>query len=53
MEKKHQILLIIDGSINLALGILLLLFPFGTAGALGIPRSSMWDHEGRCLFICF
>ena len=41
MEKKHEILLTIDGIINLALGILLLLFPFGLAEILGVPKSNM------------
>lgn len=31
MESKHKILLLIDGVINLVLGILLLLFPKGQA----------------------
>jgi hypothetical protein len=41
MERKHKILLTIDGIINLALGIILLLFPFGMAEVLGIPKSNM------------
>jgi hypothetical protein len=32
---KH--LLVIDGVVNLLLGVLLLLFPFGTASLLGVP----------------
>jgi hypothetical protein len=40
MEKKHEILLTVDGIINLALGILLLLFPVGTAEVLGVPKAS-------------
>lgn len=39
MKKKQKILLIIDGIINLVLGILLLLFPFGIAELLGVPES--------------
>ena len=41
MEKKHAILLTIDGIINLALGILLMLFPLGMAEILGVPKSPM------------
>ena len=41
MKKKHAILLTIDGIINLALGILLLLFPLGMAELLGVPQSNM------------
>ena len=39
MKKKQKTLLIIDGIINLVLGILLLLFPFGIAELLGVPES--------------
>ena len=38
MEQKHRTLLIIDGIINLVLGILLLLVPFGMASFLGVPE---------------
>ncbi len=38
MEQKHLTLLIIDGIINLVLGILLLLVPFGMASILGVPE---------------
>jgi hypothetical protein len=41
MKKKHAILLTIDGIINLALGILLLLFPLGMAELLGVPKSNV------------
>ena len=41
MKKKHEILLTIDGVINLALGILLMLFPLGVAEWLGVPKSPM------------
>jgi hypothetical protein len=41
MEKKHEILLTIDGILNLALGILLLLFPVGMAEIVGVPKSPM------------
>jgi hypothetical protein len=40
MGKKQEILLFIDGIINVLLGILLLLFPFGVSGVLGVPESS-------------
>lgn len=39
MKKKQKTLLIIDGIINLVLGILLLLFPVGIAELLGVPES--------------
>jgi hypothetical protein len=38
MKQKHETLLIMDGIINLALGILLLLVPFGMASFLGVPE---------------
>ena len=38
MGQKHRTLLIIDGIINLVLGILLLLVPFGMASFLGVPE---------------
>jgi hypothetical protein len=41
MGKKHEILLTIDGIINLALGILLLLFPVGMDEMVGVPKSPM------------
>ncbi len=41
MKKKHAILLTIDGIVNLALGILLLLFPLGLAEILGVPKSNL------------
>lgn len=37
MTDGHRTLLIIDGLVNLLLGILLLLFPWGMARALGLP----------------
>ena len=37
MERKHKNLLLIDGIANLALGVLLLLFPLGTAEIFGVP----------------
>ncbi len=39
MERKHKILLIIDGLVNIILGLLLLSFPLGTAGLLGLPQA--------------
>jgi hypothetical protein len=39
MGKKHEVLLTIDGIINLILGIILLLFPVGVAELLGVPKS--------------
>ena len=41
MEKKHKLLLTIDGIINLALGMLLMLFPLGVAEILGVPKSTI------------
>ena len=40
MDRKQEILLSIDGIVNLALGVLLLLFPFGTAKTFGVPQAS-------------
>jgi hypothetical protein len=37
MKKTIKKLLVIDGIVNLLLGVLLLLFPFGIAQILGIP----------------
>jgi hypothetical protein len=41
MQRKHEILLTIDGIINLIIGILLLMFPLGMAQILGIPESNL------------
>jgi len=38
MRAKIKILLLIDGIVNLLLGMLLLLFPFGIAQLLGVPQ---------------
>ena len=38
MKPKHKAFLLIDGIVNLILGILLLLFPFGVAEILGVPQ---------------
>jgi len=40
MERKQEILLSVDGIINVVLGILLLLFPFGISEILGVPKSN-------------
>lgn len=40
MERKQEILLSLDGTINVILGILLLLFPFGISELLGVPKSN-------------
>jgi hypothetical protein len=37
MKKTFKNLLFIDGIVNLLLGVLLLLFPFGIARILGVP----------------
>ena len=41
MKPKHKTFLLIDGIVNLILGILLLLFPFGIAEILGVPQSEI------------
>ena len=41
MERKNEILLLIDGTINLILGVFLLLFPLGINELLGVPGSEM------------
>ena len=38
MKPKPKAFLLIDGIVNLILGLLLLLFPFGVAESLGIPQ---------------
>jgi len=38
MKQQHHTLLILDGIINLALGVLLLCVPFGMASFLGVPE---------------
>jgi hypothetical protein len=40
MERKQEILLSIDGMINLVLGILLILFPAGVDELFGVPKST-------------
>jgi hypothetical protein len=41
MKKRHELLLTIDGLVNLGLGILLLLIPLGMAELIGVPRSNL------------
>ena len=40
MRSKHKILLIIDCVVNVLLGLLLLLFPFGVIDLLGLPDTN-------------
>ena len=40
MNSRNKILLTIDGIVHILLGILLLLFPFGIAEYLGVPKSN-------------
>ena len=40
MDRKQKILLIIDGAVNILLGLLLLLFPPGLATLLGLPQTN-------------
>lgn len=42
LNKSHQILLTIDGLINLFIGVVLLLYPLGSAEWLGLPRT---EHD--------
>ena len=42
MKQQHHTLLILDGIINLALGVLLLLVPFGIASLLGVPEPASY-----------
>ena len=39
MKPKHKAFLLIDGIVNLILGLLLLLFPLGVAETLGVPQA--------------
>ena len=48
MKKNQGILLMIDGIINLILGILLMLAPFGAARYLGVPEPV--THLYPCVF---
>jgi hypothetical protein len=40
MKLKNKILLLIDGIVNILLGILLLLFPMGVIDFLGLPQTN-------------
>jgi len=40
MKTKHKTLLLVDGAVNLALGVVLLLFPAGVVDLLGLPPTS-------------
>ena len=40
MQPKHKILLLVDGTVNLILGLLLLIFPFGIIDLLGLPPTN-------------
>ena len=37
-QKVHRRLIVVDGVINLLLGVLILMFPFGVAELLGLPK---------------
>ena len=53
MEQKRRTLLILDGIINLVLGLLLLLVPFGVASFLGVPEPASYLYPcvlGAVLF---
>ena len=41
MNKHQELLLTLDGIVNLGIGILLLLVPMGIAEILGVPRSNL------------
>ncbi len=40
MQTRHKTLLLLDGAVNLVLGVVLLLFPAGMVGLLGLPPTS-------------
>ncbi len=44
MKAKHRILLAIDGAVNLALGLLLLLFPAGVLELFGLPHTDTYFY---------
>ncbi|MBI9012940.1 MAG: hypothetical protein JEZ08_11965 [Clostridiales bacterium] len=44
MKNNHHILLLIDGIVNVIIGILLLLFPFGIDKTLGLPSSNTYFY---------
>jgi len=39
MKKEDKILLLVDGIVNILFGLVLLAFPFGSGGFLGLPNS--------------
>lgn len=44
MQRAEKTLLLIDATVNLVLGILLLLFPAGLVKLLGLPPTSTWFY---------
>lgn len=46
MQSKHKMLLCIDGVVNVLLGLLLLLFPYGVVRLLGLPETSTNFYPG-------
>jgi hypothetical protein len=44
MESRYKILLVIDCSVNLILGVLLLLFPVGVIDLLGLPSTNTYFY---------
>ena len=53
MESKHKALLLIDGIVNLILGLLLILYPVGIVELLGLPPTDTYFYPiilGAVLF---
>ena len=53
MESKHKALLLIDGVVNLILGLLLILYPVGIVELLGLPPTDTYFYPiilGAVLF---
>jgi len=53
MESKHKALLLIDGVVNLILGLLLILYPVGIVELLGLPPTETYFYAiilGAVLF---
>ena len=46
MVRKQRVLLVIDGVINLVLGVLLVLFPVGVGAWLGMPPPATYFYTG-------
>jgi len=44
MQAKHKILLLIDGIVNIILGVLLLLYPAGVVELLGLPITNTFFY---------